>query len=74
MPGHVIGCLNRGTGAWELAATKDGSAGPTDGTWGDYLSCRQDSTNAAHWVASGFTLEGGGAAANIMPKYVRFSP
>jgi hypothetical protein len=73
MPGHVVGVMNRANGLWNLAATRDGTNGPADHKWGDYLTCRRDSTNTAHWVAAGCTLQGGGARTNIEPRYVRFS-
>jgi len=73
MPGHVVGVMNRATGQWNLAATRDGTNGPADNKWGDYLTCRRDSTNTAHWVAAGYTLQGGGARNNVEPRYVRFS-
>ena len=73
MPGHVVGTLNRGTGLWQLAATRDGTNGPSDGKWGDYLSCRRDSTDPTTWIAAGYTLQGGGTRDFIEPRYVRFS-
>ena len=72
-PGHVVGVMDRATGGWQLAATRDGTNGPADNVWGDYLTCRRDSTNPAHWVATGYTMQGGGTRNFTEPRYVRFS-
>ena len=39
MPGHVVGVMNRANGQWSLSATRDGTNGPADHKWGDYLTC-----------------------------------
>jgi hypothetical protein len=69
-PGHVVG-VKTATG-WDTVLTKTSTHGPPDQSWGDYLSCVAHHSTAAHWVASGYTLQGGSARKNIEPRYVRF--
>ena len=70
-PGHVVGALST-AGAWETVLTAVSTHGPPNQAWGDYLSCVPHHANAAHWLASGYTLRGGNARKNIEPRYVRF--
>jgi hypothetical protein len=73
-PSHVVGVLDTTSGAaWTLSGTKNGTNGPTDSKWGDYLTCRPVDGNPAQWVAAGFTLQGGGDRMNIEPRLVVFS-
>jgi len=69
-PGHVVGV--RTATAWQTALTRVSSHGPPNQSWGDYLSCTPHNTSTAHWVASGYTLQGGTDRKNIEPRYVRF--
>jgi hypothetical protein len=71
-PGHVVGIWNEATNRWELRATKGGTDGPADNKWGDYLTCRRYAPEGRAWIASGYTLQGGGARANIEPRVVVF--
>lgn len=68
---------------WELhdlAASTQGPLGSdcpptTPRCWGDYLSARQDHTSIYSrflWVATGFTLQGGGTNSYIHPYFFRF--
>ncbi len=68
-PSHLIGILD--AGVWKLVATKNGTNGPADGKWGDYLTCRRHHNDAA-WIAAGYTLQGGSSRSNIQPRYVQF--
>jgi hypothetical protein len=73
-PSHVVGVLNTTSGtAWMLSGAKNGTNGPADGLWGDYLTCRPHDGHADQWVAAGFTLQGGGKPRNIEPRLVVFS-
>ncbi len=69
-PGHVVGV--RSGGAWQVALTKVSTHGPADESWGDYLSCLAHHDEATHWVAAGYTLQGGSSRKDIEPRYVHF--
>jgi hypothetical protein len=69
-PSHVVG-FRDGAG-WRLQITRSGTNGPTNGAWGDYLSCRRFAPESSEWVASGFTLQDGTNRQNIEPRYVHF--
>jgi hypothetical protein len=69
-PSHVVGA---GTGtSWATVFTRIGTNGPVDNAWGDYLSCLAHQNNSTHWVASGYTLQGGSDRSKIEPRYVEF--
>ena len=70
--GHVVGFWDRDASAWRLRVTRNGTNGPTDHKWGDYVTCRRHSPQHHTWVASGVTLQGGGARRNVEPRYVHF--
>jgi hypothetical protein len=69
-PGHVVGIKT--TTGWATQLTRTSSHGPSAPSWGDYLSCLSHHTDATHWVASGYTLQGGSDRRNIEPRYVQF--
>jgi hypothetical protein len=69
-PGHVVGV--RTATAWDTVLTKTSTHGPTDQSWGDYLSCVAHHPTTSNWVASGYTLQGGTDRRNIEPLYVQF--
>jgi hypothetical protein len=69
-PGHVVG-LKTATG-WSTVLTRTGTHSPPDQSWGDYLSCIAHHPTGAHWVASGYTLQGGTSRRNIEPRFVQF--
>ena len=71
-PGHVVGVRTAAGNSWNLQATRNGSNGPNDSKWGDYLDICQYSDSGNSWYASGFTLQGGGNRTNIEPRVVRF--
>jgi hypothetical protein len=71
-PGHVVGFRDDQANTWRLRATRNGTDGPNDGKWGDYLTCRRHSPQTATWVAVGYTLQGGGARTDVEPRYVHF--
>jgi hypothetical protein len=67
--------------AWDLhdipgAASSQGPTEPTcPNCWGDYLSTTIDHTSVFSrfiWVATGFTLQGGGTNSYVHPYYLRF--
>ena len=69
-PGHVVGV--RTATAWDTALTAASSNDPATPAWGDYLWCVPHSPTAAHWVASGYTIQGGTARTNVVPRYIEF--
>lgn len=71
-PGHVVGTFDSATQRWQLRSTRDGTNGPSDNKWGDYLSCRPAAPDGRAWLASGYTLRGGGQRTNVEPRVVRF--
>jgi len=71
-PGHLVGFWDDSTSGWKLQVTADGTNGPTDNKWGDYLTCRRHAPDGMTWIASGYTLQGGGARTNIEPRVVLF--
>ena len=71
-PGHVVGVWNATTSAWMLMGTRDGTHGPGDNKWGDYLACRRHSPDGLTWIATGFTLQGGSGRTAIEPRVVHF--
>jgi hypothetical protein len=71
-PTHVVGIWQNAANVWQLADTKAGTNGPQDGKWGDYLTCRRHSADGLTFIASGYTLQGGGLQSNVEPRYVHF--
>jgi hypothetical protein len=71
-PGHVVGFSDQTSSAWRLRVTRNGSHGPSDNKWGDYLTCRRHSPQLQTWVAGGYTLQGGATRTSIEPRYVHF--
>jgi len=71
-PSHVVGIWN--TDSWSLQGTINGTHSPIDNKWGDYLTCRRHSPDGRGWLASGFTLQGGGMQTDIQPCIIHFDP
>jgi hypothetical protein len=72
-PSHAVGTLRRsadGSYTWVLQGTAVGSNGPADGRWGDYLAVRPRIGQG--WMATGYTLDGGPLARNVVPRVVFF--
>ena len=69
-PGHVVGV--RTATAWDTVLTATSTNDPSTPAWGDYLSCVPHSPTPAHWVASGYSIQGGTARTNVVPRYVEF--
>ena len=69
-PAHVVGV--RTATAWDTMLTATSTNDPASAAWGDYLSCVRHSPTMANWVASGYTLQGGTARTNVVPRYVEF--
>jgi len=71
-PTHVVGFRDDLENVWKLVPAAISSDSPADSKWGDYLTCRRHSPDGLSWIASGFTLQGGGARTDIVPQYVHF--
>jgi hypothetical protein len=71
-PGHVVGVRDEASQSWLLAGTRDGTNGPLDNKWGDYLTCRKHRADGSTWLATGFTLQGGSTRGFIEPRLVHF--
>ena len=67
-PSHVVG-IHDGA-RWQLRGTRNGTHAPAGGKWGDYVTCRPHPSG--HFLAAGFTLQGGGARTDIEPRVVEF--
>jgi hypothetical protein len=42
-------------------------------SWGDYITIRPFNGEGPGWVGSGWTLEGGPSASNVVPRYFEFT-
>ena len=71
-PTHYVGVRTAAGTSWNLAGIVASTQGPTQPKWGDYLTVRRDDPNGVQWVATGYSLQGGGGIANITPHFVRF--
>ena len=73
-PSHAVGVwddVNAATGL-SFLTTVAGSNGPDANRWGDYLACRRNGASGATWIATGFSEQGGAAAAGIEPRFIHF--
>jgi hypothetical protein len=71
-PAHYVGTRTPAATSWSLLKVAQSTHSPTQPKWGDYLTVRRDNPDTNLWVASGYTLQGGGGIANITPHFVRF--
>lgn len=62
------GTLSPLTNAYVIAS----SSGPAADNWGDYLRSRPHSASPNTWIATGYSLQGGGMDANSRPRFVWF--
>jgi hypothetical protein len=69
---HAVGYRSSSPANWRLKESAFGTDGPTANKWGDYLSVLPNGSNASEWVASGYSLQGGGSSSFIQPRYIRF--
>jgi len=72
-PGHIVGARDDSANAWRSAYGRLGTHSPAEPKWGDYLTCRTDGRESDSWVAVGYTLEGGEARTDILPRMVQFA-
>ncbi len=59
---------------WQMALGDASSHQPHARAWGDYLDIQPDPRRKTYWMASAFTLQGGGGRANIVPQVLTFKP
>jgi hypothetical protein len=71
-PSLLVGIWNSAANKWNLKTAKNGTNGPNDSKWGDYLTCRRHAPDGVTWIASGYTLQGGGDRTNAEPRVVVF--
>jgi hypothetical protein len=71
-PAHAVGV--RTATAWNAVLTASSTNDPSSPAWGDYLSCIPLQPGSTHWVASGYTMQGGSDRTNVVPLYVEFHP
>ena len=71
-PSLLVGMWDPAVGAWRLKTAKSGTNGPVDAKWGDYLTCRRHAPDGLTWIASGYTLQGGGTRDSVQPRIVVF--
>ena len=71
-PSHVVGVFDDDTMSWILTETVEGTSGPEDKKWGDYLTCRAQSPDGRNWIAAGYTLQGGASVGHVRPFAVLF--
>lgn len=75
-PSHVVGTLEESGGAplWSIAEVARSTHAPTQGRWGDHLTCRPHPTRRTSWLATGFTLQGGSDRRHVEPTLTQFRP
>jgi hypothetical protein len=71
-PGHIVGAWDNASRRWMLQGSRNGTNGPSDRKWGDYLTCRRHSPDGLSWLAAGFTLQGGSTLNEVQPCVVHF--
>lgn len=71
-PSLLVGIWDATLGRWRLRRAKDGTNGPADNKWGDYLTCRRHAPDGLTWVACGYTLQGGTGLPHVEPRVVVF--
>ena len=71
-PGHIVGARDDTAGTWRTVYGKQGSHSPSVPKWGDYLTCRAHAPKTDTWVAAGYTLQGGEARTDIVPRVIHF--
>lgn len=71
-PGPVVGVWDDAAGNWKLQAVANGTHGPSDTKWGDYVTCRRMAPEGSDWLAAGFSLQGGATRTFIRPQVIQF--
>ncbi len=73
-PAHVVGTLDEADASpsWSVVEVARSTHPPTQGRWGDHLTCRPHPTRRMSWLATGFTLQGGSDRRNVEPTLTEF--
>ena len=72
-PGLIVGARDDAAPGWTTKYARQGTHSPAEPKWGDYLICRAHQPNSDGWMSSGYTLEGGQARTNILPRVVQYT-
>ena len=59
--------------SWDLVEIAEGTNGPSQAIWGDYLAVRPHGRQDNSLVATGFVLQGGTTVENVVPRFIHFS-
>lgn len=74
-PAHAVGWLGTGAApAWAMTTTATSTHPPSQGKWGDYITCHRHPSSSTTCMASGFTLQGGTDRRAVEPRVVIFRP
>ncbi len=71
-PAHTVGAFNNTTAKWHLKVARQGTNGPGDNTWGDYITVRPLAPDNKNWIAAGYTLQGGKTEEKVEVHAVQF--
>jgi hypothetical protein len=71
-PTHLVGAYNTTTNKWILKKVREGTNGPRDHKWGDYITVRPFAPGKTDWIAVGYTLQGGKTQSQVEVHTVRF--
>jgi hypothetical protein len=72
-PTHVLGFVDDISPDGLLLATVASTQGPnSSGDWGDYVTVRSHAPDGLTWIATGYSLQGGGGDSNVQPLYFWF--
>ena len=68
----MVGIYDDSSKKWKLKIAREGTNGPQDSKWGDYITVRPYSPGNTEWIAAGYTLQGGKTQNEIAVHAVRF--
>ncbi len=71
-PTHLVGSFNTATTKWILKMVREGTNGPVQGKWGDYITVRPFAPDNKTWIAAGYTLQGGKTQNDVQVHAVKF--
>jgi hypothetical protein len=71
-PAHVVGIFDEVAKKWRLKIAVQGTNGPLDSKWGDYIAIRPYAPGKTEWIAGAYTLQGGKTTDNVAVHAVRF--
>lgn len=71
-PSHLVGIYDDTSKKWRIKIAKEGTNGPQDSKWGDYITVRAYAPANKEWIAAGYTLQGGKTQNETTVHAVRF--